>query len=104
MYLIRSEAYARKTVVVPQALADLNAVRTARNATPGTEAGAALLEAIQTERRKELVMEGHRFFDLKRTVRTVSRTQGCGTFCTLQPTNRAWLFPYRKQKCWPTLI
>jgi starch-binding outer membrane protein, SusD/RagB family len=93
MYLIRSEAYARKTGFGTQALADLNALRSARDAATGTETGAGLLAAIQTERRKELVMEGHRFFDLKRTVRTVSRTQDCDPYCTLAPANRAWAFP-----------
>lgn len=93
MYLIRSEAYARKTGMGTQALADLNALRTARNAATGNETGAALLTAIQTERRKELLMEGHRFFDIKRTTRTINRTQDCNTFCTLLPANRAWAFP-----------
>jgi hypothetical protein len=93
MYLIRAEAYARKTGLGVQALADLNALRFARGASTGSETGAGLLNAIQVERRKELLMEGHRFFDLKRTVRTVSRTQECGSFCTLPPTSRAWAFP-----------
>jgi starch-binding outer membrane protein, SusD/RagB family len=93
MYLIRAEAYARKAGMGVQALADLNALRTARGALAGSETGAGLLSAIQTERRKELVMEGHRFFDLKRTVRVVSRTQGCGSYCTLASTNRAWALP-----------
>ncbi|HZH64588.1 MAG TPA: RagB/SusD family nutrient uptake outer membrane protein [Flavisolibacter sp.] len=92
MYLIRAEALARKNLD-QSSLADLNALRTARSATAGAEAGAALLTAIQTERRKELVVEGHRFFDLKRTVRTVNRTQNCSTFCTLLPDNRAWSLP-----------
>jgi starch-binding outer membrane protein, SusD/RagB family len=93
MYLIRSEAYARKTGMGALALADLNALRIARNTAIGSETGAALLTAIQTERRKELLMEGHRFFDIKRTLRTVNRTQDCSTFCTLLPASRAWAFP-----------
>jgi hypothetical protein len=93
MYLIRAEAYARKAGSGALGLADLNALRAARGAGTGGETGAALLNAIQTERRKELVMEGHRFFDLKRTVRAVSRTQECGSYCTLAPTNRAWALP-----------
>ncbi|HEY6502986.1 MAG TPA: RagB/SusD family nutrient uptake outer membrane protein [Chitinophagaceae bacterium] len=93
MYLIRSEAYARKTGMGAQALADLNALRSVRGAVTGSETGTALLTAIQTERRKELMMEGHRFFDLKRTTRTVNRTQSCNSFCTLLPANRAWAFP-----------
>jgi hypothetical protein len=93
MYLIRAEALARIGGLDVAALADLNALRTARNAATGTETGAALLAAIATERRKELFMEGHRFFDLKRTVRTVNRTQDCSSYCTLASNNRAWALP-----------
>ena len=92
MYLIRAEAEAAKSLDV-QALADLNALRSARNASTGAETGTALKDAIQTERRKELVVEGHRFFDLKRTTRVVSRTQNCSSYCTLPPTDRAWNLP-----------
>jgi starch-binding outer membrane protein, SusD/RagB family len=93
MYLIRAEAYARNT---NDALgsADLNTLRTARIAgyVPVALTGTTLLTAIATERRKELVGEGHRFFDLKRTTRLVSRT-GCSAFCTLAATSRAWTWP-----------
>jgi hypothetical protein len=93
MYLIRAEAYAR-TSADALGSADLNALRAARISgyvsTP--LAGTALLNAIATERRKELVGEGHRFFDLKRTTRTVSRVS-CSAFCTLGPTGRAWTWP-----------
>lgn len=92
MFLIRAEAQAMKGQDVA-ALADLNALRTARGAATGSEAGAALQTAIQTERRKELFVEGHRFFDLKRTTRTVNRTQSCSSFCTLTPADRAWALP-----------
>jgi hypothetical protein len=92
MYLIRAEAYALKGNDVA-ALADLNALRTARNAPIGSETSAALMTAIFDERRKELVVEGQRFFDLKRTTRTVNRTTNCTNFCTLSPTSRAWAFP-----------
>ncbi len=92
MYLIRAEAYARKGLDAT-ALTNLNTLRAARNASIGAEVGAALLTAIQTERRKELVVEGHRFFDLKRTTRTISRTQNCSSFCTLASNNRAWSLP-----------
>lgn len=92
MYLIRAEAYARKGNDVA-ALTDLNALRVARGVTVGVETGAGLLTAIFTERRKELVAEGHRFFDLKRTTRTVNRTTNCTNFCTLSPGAREWAFP-----------
>lgn len=92
MYLIRAEALTM-TGKDAAALADLNALRTARRLTAGAETGTALRDAIQTERRRELVMEGHRFFDLKRTTRTVNRTQNCSGYCTLPATNRAWALP-----------
>jgi hypothetical protein len=91
MYLIRAEALAMLGQAGP-ALIDLNALRTARGAATGSETGAALLAAIQTERRKELFVEGHRFFDLKRTVRTVTR-DNCTSFCTLPSNSRAWALP-----------
>lgn len=93
MYLIRAEAYARKGGMDAQALDDLNTLRSARGASTGAESGNALQIAIQTERRKELVAEGHRFFDLKRTTRVVNRTQNCSNYCTLASANRAWAFP-----------
>ncbi|MFL5740818.1 MAG: RagB/SusD family nutrient uptake outer membrane protein [Flavisolibacter sp.] len=92
MYLIRAEAYARKGLDA-QGLIDLNALRTARGSATGVEAGAALINAIFDERRKELVAEGHRFFDLKRTTRTVNRTTNCVNFCTLPPSAREWAWP-----------
>lgn len=92
MYLIRAEASANKGLDA-SALADLNTLRAARNAATGTESGAALQAAIATERRKELVVEGHRFFDLKRTTRSISRTQNCSNFCSLASGSRAWNLP-----------
>lgn len=93
MYLIRAEAYAKTSNDVAGSN-DLNTLRSARiiGYTPVSLAGQALLDAIATERRKELVGEGHRFFDLKRTTRTVSRAS-CTSFCTLAPSNRAWTWP-----------
>jgi starch-binding outer membrane protein, SusD/RagB family len=92
MYLIRAEALAMKGQNT-FALEDLNTLRLSRNAVAGIETGTALLTAIQAERRKELFAEGHRFFDLKRTTRTISRTQNCSPYCTLTPDNRAWALP-----------
>lgn len=95
MYLIRAEAYARKGGANEVlALADLNTLRAARIAgfVPGAEAGAALISAIALERRKELISEGHRWFDLKRTTKTINRTS-CTVFCTLTAGDRAWTWP-----------
>jgi hypothetical protein len=93
MYLIRAEAHARKGAHA-LGLADLNTLRAARIAgfVPGTETGAVLIDAIALERRKELFAEGHRFFDLKRTTRTVTRTN-CSSFCTLPSSSRSWTWP-----------
>jgi len=94
MYLIRAEAYANLAMEGP-ALADLNTLRAARinGFVAGVETGAALLTAIENERRKELVCEGHRWFDLKRTDRTVDRTTNCNVFCTLDAAAREWAWP-----------
>jgi len=95
MYLIRAEAYARKGGANEvAALADLNLLRATRIAgfVAGTETGAALINAIAQERRKELISEGHRWFDLKRTTKTINRSN-CTVFCTLNAANRAWTWP-----------
>jgi hypothetical protein len=95
MYLIRAEAYARKGAATEAlGLLDLNTLRAARIAgyTNVTLSGVALANAIQTERRKELIGEGHRFFDLKRTTRQINRPDCTGT-CTLGPSRREWTWP-----------
>jgi len=93
MYLIRAEAYAR-TGDEADAVDDLNTLRAARinNYVPEILSGTALTDAIELERRKELICEGHRFFDLKRTTRTITRTN-CSNFCSLTPTDRSWTWP-----------
>ncbi len=55
------------------ALADLNAVRAKRNASPSTATGTALVSAILDERRRELAFEGSRWFDLKRRGRDITK-------------------------------
>lgn len=100
MYLIRAEAYARQGFD-ELGMADLNALRAARIEGYEDEAltGAALLEAIANERRRELFAEGHRFFDVKRTTRTLMRGAICGTDesvagdCELMPADREWTLP-----------
>jgi hypothetical protein len=93
MYLIRAEAYA-KTGDEVDAVADLNTLRAARinGYVPVVLAGVALTDAIVQERRKELICEGHRFFDLKRTTRVINRAN-CSSFCTLGPADREWTWP-----------
>jgi hypothetical protein len=93
MYLIRAEANA-KIGDETDALDDLNTLRAARinGYVPEVLSGTALIDAIELERRKELICEGHRFFDLKRTTRIINRTN-CSNFCTLSPTDRSWTWP-----------
>ena len=97
MMLMRAEA--NYHVNPATALADLNALRTARDVATGSETGAALLNAILLQRRVELLGEGHRWFDLRRTTRTIVR-QECGVAgssraerCTIGPNDRGWTFP-----------
>lgn len=101
MYLIRAEAYARNNQAT-QAMADLNTLRAARINGYVAEnlSGQALLDAIANERRRELLCEGHRFFDVKRTTRRFQRGIECGNVqvsaagnCVLLPTAREWTFP-----------
>lgn len=67
MYLIEAEAEANLGNNAP-AQAALLVIQQRADATVTTvaETGAALLDKIYLERRKELFFEGHRFFDLKR--------------------------------------
>jgi len=102
MYLIRAEARARNSQE-GLALDDLNALRAARITGYTNETGltgTALLDAIANERRRELIAEGHRFFDLKRTNKTINRGSTCGNTavssageCQLLPTAREWALP-----------
>ena len=94
--LIRAEAYALSGKE-NLALTDLNELRRTRieDFTDGKETGADLTKAIDTERRKELWLEGHRWFDLKRTSRTINR-KNCdapATACDLDSKDYHWNFP-----------
>ncbi|MBO9632897.1 MAG: RagB/SusD family nutrient uptake outer membrane protein [Chitinophagaceae bacterium] len=97
-YLIRAEAYAKSTTPdEAAAMDDLNALRAARiyGYVDESLTGQALLNAIELERRKELVAEGHRFFDLKRkgvTARKVDRAGSCAT-CDLPADSYRWAWP-----------
>lgn len=76
MYLIRAEAQAENNNNTAAA-SDLNALRGARiydYVNPSFADKQSLIEAIYTERFKELAFEGHRFFDLKRRNLPVERT------------------------------
>ncbi|MFD2512925.1 RagB/SusD family nutrient uptake outer membrane protein [Pontibacter locisalis] len=99
MLLSRAEAYARLGQD-DLALADLNTLRSNRIegyvAVTGLT-GQALLDAIITERRKELAYEGHRYFDLKRLNRALTRGADCSAApqsnCTIPAGNFRFTFP-----------
>lgn len=72
MYLIRAEALAAQNGNLDAIRSDINQVRNRAglaNVTGSTQA--ALLTAIEQERRLEFAFEGHRWFDLVRTGRAV---------------------------------
>ncbi len=74
MYLTAAEAYARLNNE-DSARAFLNDIRTRANTMPvaATVTGAALLDSIYKERRKEFAFEGFRMFDLLRWKKGVNR-------------------------------
>jgi starch-binding outer membrane protein, SusD/RagB family len=112
MYLTRAEANYRLTNEGP-ARNDLNILRAARinGFVNGAESGTTLLNAILTERRKELAFEGHRFFDFKRLNKTAinrcpSNTGSPSTICSLTSANRAWAWPipFNELKANPAMV
>lgn len=101
MYLIRAEAYANTSGQDGSGSTDLNALKTARiqgwvniNYT-----GNVLKDEIANERRRELCLEGHRWFDLKRTTRVISRpVAGLGNpnaqiATSLSSSSNKWVWP-----------
>jgi hypothetical protein len=72
LWLIRAEARARQNHL-PEALYDLNAVRSRAGISASTAATQEeLLAAIENERRVEFALEPHRWFDLVRTGRAAA--------------------------------
>jgi hypothetical protein len=79
MYLIQAEARLNMGNDVNSAIGRLNDLRAARNASqldPSNFDVESAYDEILDERRRELVAEGHRFFDLKRLGRDIAKTQG----------------------------
>lgn len=99
MYLIRAEANARKSSPdLTAAAADLNTLRSNRitgyiNQT--FSSATALIDAVMTERFKELCFEGFRFFDLKRNDLPVERlsSDANAAWQTLPTGNFRFTFP-----------
>jgi starch-binding outer membrane protein, SusD/RagB family len=97
LLLMRAEA--KQKTSIASALTDLNLLRTNRGVSIGSETGTNLLNAILEIRRIELLGEGHRWFDLRRTTKSINRLE-CGVtgsstsnICTVLPTSRSWTFP-----------
>ncbi len=76
MYHIRAEANLRKSSPNEvDALIDINFMRLARGLTSVNNiSGQNLLNLAENERRKEFIGEGHRFFDLKRWGKDISKS------------------------------
>jgi len=93
LYLIAAEAAYHNNDELT-ALTYLNDIATERDPSFAgySSSGQALLDDILLERRKELICEGHRWFDLKRTTKTIERTE-CTDNCTLLPDDRSWAWP-----------
>jgi hypothetical protein len=85
-YLIRAEARAKKSSPdIQGALADLNAVRRRAQVPDYTSANQDdVIQAIEDERRVELALEPHRWFDLTRTHRATT-VLGIKEYQTLFP-------------------
>ena len=75
MYLIRAEANMRLGAPASTVRADINVVRDRAGLPPLSaeiDTASELIDAILQERRVELAMEGHRFFDLRRLGRATT--------------------------------
>jgi len=98
MYLIRAEARAR-TGLNTEARVDLKTLRDQRISIADTEDlsdPAKLLAAILLERRRELFLEGHRWFDLRMAGAGISRGGDCkapATACSLPAGSFRFVWP-----------
>ncbi|MEG9327336.1 Starch-binding associating with outer membrane [Salinimicrobium catena] len=77
--LMAAEALVRGNIDEDRARTYVNMVRERAGLDPIDSAGATLLDVIYTERRLELMGEGHRFFDLVRTGRAAQEIEGFTT-------------------------
>jgi len=80
VYLIRAEARAQQNKTA-LAQGDLSTIRTRRGlaAVPSSTVGTPLMDLVFNERRVELNLEGHRFFDFKRRGLNILKPAGVPT-------------------------
>ncbi len=95
MYLIQAEAMA-ELGMDSEAQTAVNMILSRANplAAAYTETGQALKDVIQDERRKELMFEGHRIFDLTRTKKELCYIQYC---MQMEQSNQMWITQVIKQ-------
>lgn len=92
LYLIQAEARAEGASGDP--LEPLNTVREARGLSSLSGiSGAAVVDEVLAERRRELVYEGHRWFDLKRRALDIPKPQSNAAISPLPYENRRILAP-----------
>lgn len=92
MFLIRAEARAQQGNNAAQADVDMIRQRAQPSAAAVTATGAALIDEVLLERRKELAYEGQRLWDLMRYKQDVVRTNCTSPICTISyPNNRVIL-------------
>lgn len=95
MYLNRAEAQVNgATVAGTSAVADINAIRENRGASPLTSVGQA---AVALERRLELNFEGHLWFDLARTNSSVTYADE-RTVQSISADSHYWALPIPKRE------
>ena len=78
------------------ALADLNTLRAARISPYAAQPGTNLLTEISLERRRELFLEGHRWFDLRMAGQGITRGGDCkapATACSLASNSFRFVWP-----------
>lgn len=76
------------------ALSELNAFSVSRG---GSAYSGDVLTAILTEKRKEFIGEGVRYFDLKRNELSIIKNTNCFGNCTTAPTDRRFVLPIPQQ-------
>lgn len=100
MYLNRAEALSQGAKITGcEALYDLRAITSARNATMSNET--SNLAKVKVERRKELAWEGHYFFDKARWNESVVRKPDAyltEKYATIQADDDKWALPIPKRE------